>query len=141
MNSGARQTLHAADAEAVVLAPLAAAGLLLALALRLDGQTIGGAWRGAGAWRGTGAWAGAITTLRPLRSCRRERHSLLDAALGVASFDAEVTVLAPVRVPAVGDLPVFVSGVHSPADDAHRMPALHAAAHVVVDARHIVGEI
>mmetsp|Transcript_30701 Transcript_30701/g.57367 ORF Transcript_30701/g.57367 Transcript_30701/m.57367 type:complete len:341 (-) Transcript_30701:186-1208(-) len=78
---------------------------------------------------------------RPL-SLGRGGHGLaLDATFIPPADDAEVALLAPVRVPAVGHLPVFHSAVHAPADNTHGMAAEDLRGSPLVDARHVVLEV
>ena len=68
---------------------------------------------------------------------------MLDAALVGAADDAEVAVLSPVRVPAVGDLPVVLAGlgVSSPPDDPNSVPTDGFVGGVLVDAAGVVLEV
>merc|ERR1712217_410866 len=48
-----------------------------------------------------------MASLSPLRICPREGYLVFDAAFVVAFLDAKVALLAPERIPTVGDLPVL----------------------------------
>ena len=72
---------------------------------------------------------------------RGERDTVLNAALRVPALDAEVSLLAPVRVPRVGDLPVLDAVVGTPADELDGMAADRLAGGVRVDAAGVVLEV
>ena len=72
----------------------------------------------------------------------RAGDAIFDAAFGVTTLDAEVTSLAPVRVPRVGNLPVWAAGwVDAPADELDGVAAHHLARRVVVDTAGVVLEV
>ena len=72
----------------------------------------------------------------------RESNTVFDATFTVATFDAKVTILAPVWVPTVGDFPVVTArGVRAPAYDAYGVPSFHATADMVVDTTDVVGKV
>lgn len=83
-----------------------------------------------------------IASLGPFGIGGRESNTVFDATFTVATFDAKVTTLAPVRVPTVGDFPVVTArGVRAPAHDAYGVSSFHATADMVVDTTDVVGKV
>jgi len=68
-------------------------------------------------------------------------HGVLNAALVLATEDAEVTLLTPVLVPGVGDEPVLGAVVNTIAEDADGVTTLIATSDVLVDTADIAHEI
>ena len=79
--------------------------------------------------------------LRPLRARRRARDLVLDAALVLAAHDAEEALLAPVRVPRVGDLPVLGAILDAPPNNLDGVTARRLARRALVDAPSIILEV
>jgi len=68
-------------------------------------------------------------------------HGVLNAALVLATEDAEVTLLTPVLVPGVGDEPVLGAVVNTIAEDADGVTTLIGARDVLVDTAGVGEEI
>ena len=64
---------------------------------------------------------------------------ILNMTFILAKNNTEVTVLTPVLVPAVGELPVLNTVLHAPADELRSVSAESLTRHVLVDAR-LVGQ-
>mmetsp|Transcript_177087 Transcript_177087/g.567949 ORF Transcript_177087/g.567949 Transcript_177087/m.567949 type:complete len:233 (+) Transcript_177087:112-810(+) len=86
-----------------------------------------------------GAWARSRAHLRPSGVWAGGDNGVVDAAL--PALDAEVAVLAPMRVPTVRNLPILHAVVRAPTDDLHRVAACQAPGDVVVDAARVVLEV
>ena len=80
------------------------------------------------------------TIVRPLGRGWGAGDLVFDAAvaLGVATDDSEVALLAPVRVPRVGDLPVLGARVDAPSNELDSVAAGHLARGVGVDPAGVV---
>mmetsp|Transcript_111338 Transcript_111338/g.300324 ORF Transcript_111338/g.300324 Transcript_111338/m.300324 type:complete len:479 (+) Transcript_111338:116-1552(+) len=90
-----------------------------------------------GAW--TRSRARRRAHLRPSGVWAGGGNGVVDAAL--PALDAEVAVLAPMRVPTVRNLPILDAVVRAPTDDLHRVAAREAPGDVVVDAARVVLEV
>lgn len=77
----------------------------------------------------------------PLGIVGRGNALAFNVTLVGATDDAEVTILAPVWVPGVGNFPVFDAIVDTPTDEADSMATDLTAGNMVVNTRHVVLEV
>jgi len=147
---GAANVAYNADSVTAVLTPFAVARRIFATALFVDVEArFSWRWRGSrrglgGRGRGRGrrrARAWLDSRAGPFGIGRSGGDLLLDAAFVGPALDAEVAVLAPMRVPAVSDFPVIRAVFNAPTDDADGVAARNASGHVVVNSGRVVLEI
>jgi len=82
-----------------------------------------------------------LILLAPFGISGREADAVLNATIVATALDPEVSLLSPMRVPRVGDLPVLVPTLDTPSHDTDGMTTLDRAGDVMVDPRDVVNEV